>query len=92
MFIPVRKILLGAAGFVIALVTLTACGDKANEPFKDAPRDGSNNDPAVVIEMPDGFSNLATKCVNGVRYTVAFHGDNHYGSVATVIDPTCAGR
>lgn len=86
-----RNVLFLAAALVAAAFTLTACmGDKANEPFKDAPRNGSNGDPALVIYMPDGFSNLATKCVNGDRYTVAYHGDHAYGSVNVVAaDPSC---
>lgn len=85
-----RRIAYAIAAALLAVATLTACGgNKANEPFKDAPRDGANHDPALIIEMPDGFSNLATKCIAGIRYTVAFHGDNHYGSVTTVADPAC---
>lgn len=78
-----RKI--GIAGGVVALVlSLSACDlmAKVNEPFNDAKRSGEDSSPAKVITMPDGFSNLATKCVDGVRYTVAFHGDNPYGSVS----------
>jgi hypothetical protein len=85
-----RRIFLAGAALVLGLGTLTACGgDKANEPYKDAPRDGANNDPAMIIEMPDGFSNLATKCVSGVRYTVAYKGDDNRASVTTVLDPGC---
>lgn len=74
----------------VGLLALSACGlggDKANEPFKDAGRAGSDGSPAVVIYMPDGFSNLATKCVHGVRYTVAYHGDSAYGAVTTLGGP-----
>lgn len=71
-------------------ITLLAGCDKAAEPFKDAPRSGTNSAPAKVIEMPDGFSNLATKCDDGNRIYVVFHGDNTYGSVSVVPhDPSC---
>lgn len=78
------------AALVTAGLVLTSCSVKSQEPFKDAPKDGRDNRPAKIIEMPDGFSNLATKCVDGVRYTVAYHGDNKYGAISTVIDPACA--
>lgn len=76
---------------VAAVLVLAGCGAKANEPFKDAPRSGtSNTTPADTITMPDGFSNLATKCDHGNRIYVAFHGDGT-GAAITVVpaDPTC---
>lgn len=73
-----------------AIVALPACTGKATEPFKDADRAGTNNTPADTITMPDGFSNVATKCDHGNRVYVIFHGDNTYGSIAVVPgDPTC---
>jgi hypothetical protein len=85
-----RRTLIGTAAATLAVSVLAGCvGNKPNQPFKDAPRNGADNSPALVIEMPDGFSNLATKCVGGVRYTVAYHGDSKYGAVATVVDPSC---
>lgn len=43
---------------------------------------------AYVIEMPDGFSNVATKCVwEGVR---AFSGNGKEGKpIAVIADPEC---
>lgn len=85
-----NKIVMAACAVVVAVIALAACGlggDKANEPFKDAGRAGSDGSPALVIYMPDGFSNLATKCVHGVRYTVAYHGDSAYGAVTTLGGP-----
>jgi hypothetical protein len=82
----------GLAVTGIALAALvTGCGlNKISQPFNDAPRsDNEDHSAAQVITMPDGFSNLATKCVNGVRYTVAFHNDGEYGAISTVIDPKC---
>ncbi len=44
------------------VLTASACGMKATEPFRDSPRSSyTNSDGADVIEMPDGFNNLATK-------------------------------
>jgi len=76
---------------VVALLLLTGCGaDKAQEPFKDAPRGTTNSSRADTIEMPDGFSNVATKCDHGNRIYVLFKGDSDYGSVAVVANaPDC---
>lgn len=85
---------LATAG-VLAAVLLGTAGcdwsDKVTEPFKDSPRSSrADESPADVITMPDGFSNLATKCVDGNRYTVAYHGDAPYASINVVpADPTC---
>jgi hypothetical protein len=70
---------------------LYGCSGKAAEPFNDAPVSGENTGSAVKINMPDGFSNVATKCDNGNRIYVAFHGDKAYASIAVVpADPSCS--
>lgn len=83
-------------GAIVALgVLATACGmtSKYTEPYHDAPRGATNKDAADVIEMPDGFSNAATKCDHGNRVYVIYKNDNLYGSIAVVPgDPTCKGR
>jgi hypothetical protein len=89
-----RRIIAAVAIPVGLLVTLSACdlgGDKVSEPYRDAPRNASTNSrPATVVEMPDGFSNLATKCLSpGIRVTVVYKGDYTYGAVSTVPDPKC---
>ncbi len=87
-----RKIHLVVAGSVAAVaLTLAGCGDKFVEPFKDAPRSAVvNNNPAATITMPDGFSNAGTKCDNGNRLYVAYHGDSGYAALAVVpANPTC---
>lgn len=90
-----RKIAVRVGLAVLALVgiigsTAGAC-DKFVEPFKDAPRSGVDNArPADVVQMPDGFSNAATKCDHGNRVYVAYHGDRAYASIFVVPqDPTC---
>lgn len=82
---------LAAATVAVAIVLAASCSDKETERFNDAPRaDGENNDPAEIITMPDGFSNLATKCDNGNRIYVAFKGDDNRAAIAVVPDdPTC---
>ena len=84
-------LVMAGVAIVLLLVVLSSCA-KANEPFKDAPTSGRNDSPAQIIEMPDGFSNLAGKC-DGQNYVyVVFHGDNKYGSIAVVPnDPRCGG-
>jgi len=80
-------------GAIAAAIAFTAAGcglEKAAEPFQDAPRlGGEDMTGAQIIAMPDGFSNLATKCVGDIRYTVVFHNNNNYGAVTTVVDPLC---
>jgi hypothetical protein len=86
-----RNGLLAAIVVVLALV-LSGCdwSDKVTEPFRDAPRDRTFDNKADVLTMPDGFSNMATKCgPGGMRYTVAYHGDSAYAAISVVADPTC---
>lgn len=83
-----KRITLSLAALVMAF-SLSSCGKMA-EPFKDAERGATNDSPADTITFPDGFSNAATKCDNGNRVYVLYHGDSAYGSVAVVpADPTC---
>ena len=78
----------------IGAVVLTGCGNKFHQQFQDAPRlPVVNSAPAEVIEMPDGFRNLATKCDHSNRLYVAFHGDDNSAALYVVPhDPTCAGK
>jgi hypothetical protein len=83
---------LGIVAVVLASTVLfgaESC-DKATEPFKDAHRGSTNDDPADVGTMPDGFNNFATKCDHGNRVYTIFHSDSNYGSIAVVPnDPSC---
>lgn len=74
-------------------VGLTGC-DKASEPYQDAPRSGTvNRQPADIIEAPDGFSNVATKCDHGNRLYISYKGDQNRAAITVVAaDPTCKGR
>jgi len=74
---------------VLTLGVLVGCGGKAVEQFNDADVSGQNKGSAEVINMPDGFSNVATKCDHGNRLYVIMHGDSAYGSVTAVAnDPS----
>jgi hypothetical protein len=54
--------------------------NKATQQFQDAPRSAIvNRQPADIIEMPDGFNNVATKCDHGNRIYISYHGDGSYG-------------
>lgn len=80
-----------AAGLAVGALLLTGCMDKYQEPYKDAPRSHVDNGaPADLVRMPDGFSNVATKCDHGNRLYTAYHGDNKYAAIAVVpADPSC---
>ena len=83
-----------AAAVVLAVVLGTsACnpfGNKATEPLQDAPIASRDTSAAEVYNMPDGFSNFASKCDHhGNRVYVAFHHDSPYGAITVVKDPTC---
>ena len=73
---------------------LSACGsghNKFTEAGNDAPRREANiTEPATIINMPDGFSNVATRCYGSNGVYVIFHQGNPYGSIAVVPnDPEC---
>ncbi len=75
----------------VSILALSGCSAKGQEPFRDAPRSSVDNGaPADLIRMPDGFSNVATKCDHENRVYVIYHGDRPYGSIFVVpADPTC---
>lgn len=63
---------------------------KITERFKDAPRGETNNGPADIITMPDGFSNVSSKCDGPNRVYVVFKSNSAYGAVAVAPnDPRC---
>lgn len=75
-----QRIIIAVAAILAALWLVAACGNKFTQPFQDAPRaNPTNTAPAQIIEMPDGFNNLATKCDHGYRIWVSYHGDGGYG-------------
>ncbi|MFH9860408.1 hypothetical protein [Streptomyces sp. NPDC017202] len=85
-----------AAALVVVVGCLVAgCSDGyADERGKgDAPVRGRAGDdtPAEVFNMPDGFGNLATKCVgHGFRAYVTTNADAP-SNLQIVQDETCAG-
>jgi hypothetical protein len=80
---------------VLALAVLaTGCNtglSKVTEKFRDAPRGATNRGAADIILMPDGFSNVASKCDGPNRVYVVFKANAAYGDVAVAPnDPRCA--
>ena len=91
----VKKI--GYVGVVLLVAaSLTACSvfNQANG-RGDAKIDAKDNSGAEVVNMPDTFGNLATKCSHGNRLFSTTHGsgdDKHeYASQIWVVpaDPSC---
>jgi len=90
--IPKRVAQWIAAGlFAVLALTTTAAGcNSITEPYNDAPISHKNDSPAAVYSMPDGFSNVATKCADhGHRIYVAYHGDGERAAIAVISDPAC---
>lgn len=86
-----RMTKIGAVSLGVALVVTSLVGcTKAVEPFRDAPRGATNSAPADTITMPDGFSNVASKCDGPNRIYVVFKGDSPYAAMSVVPnDPRC---
>ncbi|MGW0996783.1 hypothetical protein [Streptomyces sp. NPDC002520] len=86
-----------AAGLVVVVVggLLAGCSQSYNDERGkgDAPVQGRSGDntPAEVFNMPDGFGNLATKCVgHGFRAYVTTNATGP-SNVQIVEDKACAG-
>ena len=85
-----RKIRLALAAVAVAAVLAAVGCSKATETFNDAPVNSKNDLPADVYSMPDGFSNVASKCDGkGHRIFVAYHGDSAYAAIAVIDDAAC---
>lgn len=87
-----KSVLVGA----ILGLSLTACGaggtfDKMNEPFQDAPIGQRINQKVDIIEMPDGYGNIATTCYKGMRYSTSTvgGGQSEARAISVTVDPTC---
>lgn len=66
----------------IVILLVAACGQDQQEEYDDAPRGARDDAPADLINMPDGFPNVATKCVDGVRYTVTRRAESSGAGIA----------
>jgi hypothetical protein len=88
-----KKIFIAVAVAATAL-SLSACNpgsfDKMTEQFQDAPIGPRVNKPVTIIEMPDGYANVATVCDKGMRYSTTTVGTaNEVRALSVVADPTC---
>jgi len=71
-----------------AVVVLSGCSSKSQEPYKDSPKYPTHDrTTAKIVEMPDGFSNFAVKCIGGIWFMTAYHGDANRTAMAMAFDP-----
>jgi hypothetical protein len=76
-----------AAVIVAVLAVLAGCGNansSQNQPFNDAPTKGQPDESAArIYAMPDGFNNVAIKCIPGTHSGIAtlYHGTAGYGGL-----------
>jgi hypothetical protein len=89
----IRKLAVVSAAIAVFIVAGGATGCESNQ---DAGVGNRNTGSADLINMPDGFSNVAHKCDGPNMVYVIYHGNysegpKAYGSVSVVAnDPRCA--
>ncbi|MFG2573057.1 hypothetical protein [Streptomyces sp. NPDC048481] len=93
--VGVRAAVWSAGLMLLAVGALAGCSDEYNDERGkgDAPVQGKAGDdtPAEVFNMPDGFGNLATKCVgHGFRAYVTTNATGP-SNVQIVEDKSCGG-
>jgi hypothetical protein len=90
---PARRL---AALILAAAVAFVALAGSGCETHQDAAKGTRDTGPADLINMPDGYSNVAHKCDGPNMVYVIYHGDTAdtpkpYGALAVVAnDPRCA--
>ncbi|MFI6350173.1 hypothetical protein [Streptomyces sp. NPDC050560] len=81
-----------AVGAAVALTVLSGCSDyndkrgKGDAPVSDKQGD---NTPAQVYNFPDGFGNLATKCVGHGNRAYVTTNDNAPSNIEIRPDSSC---
>ena len=79
-----------AALVLVAAAAITGCTGRDLERFRDAPVESRDDSAAVVVNMPDGYGNVALKCVeldgNWVVVTSTFTADGSAGRGVSVVD------
>lgn len=71
----------------------SACTQKQQEQFQDAPTGARDTSAVEVYDNADGYSNWSEKCDrHGNRVFVAFHNDGAYAAITAIKDPTCPVR
>jgi hypothetical protein len=88
-----RKATAGAAlGAVLALTMLSGCSEYDDKRGKgDAPVAGNSGDdaPAEVFNFPDGFGNVATKCVGHGNRAYVTTNNNAPSNLQIIKDASC---
>lgn len=74
---------------LVPIIALSACGAEA-EKDANTREQVVDRSPALVIAMPDHFSNVATKCDHhGHRVYTTTHGSEAAPGLTVVPDPEC---
>lgn len=86
------RIAVGAA-VLGAVLALAGCGANDAKGYGDAPVKGRQGEdsPATVYNMPDGFGNLATKCVGSGNRAYVTTNSGGPSNIQIVKDPQCPG-
>lgn len=92
---------LATTAVAVLALTATACNDSDEKGMGDAPvatatsgKRGGEDSPAPCTNMPDGFSNVCTKCVAGAkpwRVIITTHTDYAPSAMGLVQDPEACG-
>jgi hypothetical protein len=84
-------VLAGVIAALLSIVLVSACGEST----QDSGVSNRDTGPADLINMPDGYSNVAHKCDGPNMVYVIYHGNfaggpEAYGSLSVVAnDPRC---
>jgi hypothetical protein len=84
-------LLAGAALVAVVGSTAGACGAKGTGDAPVEPVSSQNNNPAHIINMPDGFPNVAFKCDGKVGIYVVSHAKTDVAPVIVQNDVRCGG-
>jgi hypothetical protein len=91
-FVKRHKVVFAVGAALVALGIIASavagCSAKYQEPFKDGPKYPTHDRTiSKIIEMPDGFSNYAVKCVGGIWFAAAYHGNDNRAALTMMADP-----
>lgn len=79
-----------AAAVMTAALALSACARSSNGTI-DAPPGQQDNSPAQIINQPDGWRNVATKCIPFQPGKRIYEVRGTYTVPVIVDDPACKG-
>lgn len=84
-----KRLVKVSAAVVVAAALATGCSQAAREEFRDAPINGHDDAPAFIYNMPDGWSNIATKCSREGHRLYTTMNSNGRAIFVLPNDPTC---